>query len=100
MNCHSYIVFIIHQTDSDGNWAGSRISNDRNWNLNLLGNTLQYDTLSLAHYRLLLLQNRQLAFEEVPLFDNVYSEEEIEFIQRYIPPLANRMKLFHYYTHS
>ena len=86
----SSLVFIIHQTDSDGNWAGSRPSEDRNWNLHLLGDLLQYDTLSLAHYRLLLLQDRRLVLETVPPFDNIYSEAERRFIRKYIPPKAER----------
>ena len=84
-------IFVLHQTDADGNWAGSRESSDRDWNLELLKTPLLFDTLSRSPYQLLYHQDGRLTLHRHSLVDNAYAPQEMEFIDRYIPANADRL---------
>lgn len=86
----SYQAIVLHQTDHDGNWAGSRQSKDRNWNLDLINGVVETDTLSRAPYQLVHHRNGRFTLHEYAMFDNDYSEEEWDFLRRFIPQNAER----------
>lgn len=87
----SAAIFVLHQTDSDGNWAGSRDSLDRDWNLNIVQDSLVFDSLSQASFQLNRHEDGSLAFHRHQQADNVYSREEMEFISKFLPAGADRV---------
>lgn len=87
----SYAAIVLHQTDHDGNWAGSRQSKDREWNLDLIEGLVETDTLSRAPYQLVHHRDGRFVLHEYAMFDNDYSDEEWNFIQRFVPPKAERL---------
>lgn len=87
----SYAAIVLHQTDHDGNWAGSRQSKDREWNLDLIEGMVETDTLSRAPYQLVHHRDGRFVLHEYAMFDNDYSDEEWNFIQRFVPPKAERL---------
>ena len=86
----SAAIFVLHQTDSDGNWAGSRASQDRDWNLQIVQDSLVYDSLSQAPFQLNRHEDGSLSFQRHQKGDNVYSREEMEFISKFLPAGADR----------
>ena len=87
----SAAIFVLHQTDADGNWAGSRNSLDRDWNLRIVQDLIVYDTLSQAPFQLNRHEDGSLAFHRHQKADNVYSREEMEFISKFLPAGADRL---------
>ena len=81
---------MLHQTDTDGNWAGSRQSRDREWNLELIDGKVSTDSLSRAPYQLVHHRDGSYALHAYDKFDNDLSEEELTFILRFVPPGAQR----------
>ena len=87
----SAAIFVLHQTDTDGNWAGSRASLDRDWNLQIVQDSLVYDSLSQAPFQLNRHEDGSLSFQRHQKGDNVYSREEMEFISKFLPAGADRL---------
>ena len=81
---------MLHQTDADGNWAGSRQSRDREWNLELIDGKVNTDSLSRAPRQLVHPQDGSFALHAFEGFDNDLSEEELSFVRRFVPPGAQR----------
>lgn len=84
-----YIAVVYHQTDSDGNWAGNRYSPDHSWNTDLVGKQLVYTSTSFAPYQLLHYKNGRYNLHRNNLVDNVFSDEELQYIKRSIPKNAS-----------
>ena len=75
---------VLHQTDTDGNWAGSKRSSiDRTWNLDLTGDQYDYATLSKAPYQLLYTQSNQYSLYQYPGYDNHFHPLEYQFIESF-----------------
>lgn len=90
----SSLAIVIHQTDSDGNWAGgTRNSRDSSWNLDLVGTHYEYESVSRATYQLSHYSNGMFNLRQYPGYDNAFSPEEIHFISRFIPPKAKCFSL-------
>lgn len=87
----SAAIFVLHQTDADGNWAGSRESLDRDWNLRIVQDSLVFDSLSQAPFQLNRHEDGSLSLHRYRKADNVYSREEMEFISKFLPAGADRL---------
>ena len=76
----------MHQTDQDGNWAGGhRDVKDSSWNIDLVGLHFDYDSVSRAPLQLYQYYDGSFQLHSFRGYDNDYSEEEMQFIEKFIP---------------
>lgn len=80
---------MVHQTDSDGNWAGGkRESRDSLWNIDLAGLSFEHESVSRAPYQLIHHKDGSYNLHSFSGIDNDFSEEELAFIKKFIPTNA------------